>query len=220
MLGCLAGAAKAGECASGAAGAVIGEIVGEAVGNPLIQDGEFSETDERLVKIAGTTAAIFGTSALGGDFNVASDTAQNAIENNALWILDYLFSAEELSNAELYPEEKEGEENQDEINNNITEAILTTGATAKCLTKAKGCLNIFKKQKMDDNKTQKAIVRTNKHGDKIFISKDGTRKIRFDIKNPSNKPETNIPDRPHGHVEELKNGDWIDVGPHRIYPRE
>ncbi len=85
LLGCAVGAAKAGECASGAAGAVIGEIVGEAVGNPLIQDGEFSETDERLVKIAGTTAAIFGTSALGGDFNVASDTAQNAIENNLIF---------------------------------------------------------------------------------------------------------------------------------------
>ena len=28
-----------------------------------------------LTRTAGTTAAIFGTSAIGGDFNVASDTA-------------------------------------------------------------------------------------------------------------------------------------------------
>ena len=150
LLGCAVGAAKAGDCQSGAAGAVIGEIVGEAIVASSIKDGEFSQTDEWLAKTVGTTAAIFGTSALGGDFNVASDTAENAIDNNALWLLDYLFSAEELGNAELYPEEKEEEENQDEI----TEAILTAGAIAKCVTKAKGCLNILKKKPKDKPKTQ------------------------------------------------------------------
>ena len=147
ILGCAVGAAKAGDCQSGAAGAVIGEVIAEAAGKSLIKDGEFSDTDEWLTRTAGTTAAIFGTSALGGDFNVASDTAQNAIDNNALWLLDYLFSAEELGNAELYPEEKEEEENQDEI----TEAILTAGAIAKCVTKAKGCLNILKKKPSTNN---------------------------------------------------------------------
>ena len=150
LLGCAVGAAKAGDCASGAAGAVIGEIIAETAGKSLIKDGEFSDTDEWLTRTAGTTAAIFGTSALGGDFNVASDTAENAIDNNALWLLDYLFSAEELGNAELYPEEKEEEENQDEI----TEAILTAGAIAKCVTKAKGCLNILKKKPKDKPKTK------------------------------------------------------------------
>ena len=149
-LGCAVGAAKAGDCQSGAAGAVIGEVIAEAASKSLIKDGEFSDTDEWLTRTAGTTAAIFGTSALGGDFNVASDTAQNAIDNNALWLLDYLFSAEELGNAELYPEEKEEEENQDEI----TEAILTAGAIAKCVTKAKGCLNILKKKPKDKSKTK------------------------------------------------------------------
>ena len=59
-------------------------MIAEAAGKSLIKDGEFSDTDEWLTRTAGTTAAIFGTSALGGDFNVASDTAQNAIDNNLL----------------------------------------------------------------------------------------------------------------------------------------
>ena len=84
LLGCAVGAAKSGECASGAAGAVIGEVIAEAAGKSLIKDGEFSDTDEWLTRTAGTTAAIFGTSAIGGDFNVASDTAENAIDNNLI----------------------------------------------------------------------------------------------------------------------------------------
>ena len=39
---------------------------------------------------------------------------------------------------------------------------------------------------------------TNKSQDSIFISKDGLRKIRFDIKNSHG-------DRPHIHMEEYKN---------------
>ena len=42
LLGCAVGAAKAGDCASGAAGAVIGEIIAETAGKSLIKDGEFS----------------------------------------------------------------------------------------------------------------------------------------------------------------------------------
>jgi len=55
-------------------------------------------------------------------------------------------------------------------------------------------------------------VITNKAGDKIFISRDGTRRIRFDINNPS--PHKN----PHSHVEQLVNGKWVKSGP--IYPRD
>jgi RHS repeat-associated protein len=53
---------------------------------------------------------------------------------------------------------------------------------------------------------------TNKAGDKIFLSKDGTRRIRFDIKRTS--PHNN----PHGHVETLKNGRWVKSGP--VYPKD
>ena len=106
LLGCAVGAAKSGDCASGAFGAVIGEVIAEAAGKSLIKDGEFSDTDEWLTRTAGTTAAIFGTSALGGDFNVASDTAQNAIDNNLLdtvWDAVSLgMSADELRKAILF----------------------------------------------------------------------------------------------------------------------
>jgi len=59
-----------------------------------------------------------------------------------------------------------------------------------------------------------ARVIVNKAGDKIFISKDGLRKIRFDINNSHR-------DIPHIHLQELKNGKWKDVIPnaHRLYPK-
>ena len=47
----------------------------------------------------------------------------------------------------------------------------------------------------------KVRVITNKAGDKIFLSADGLRKIRFDMKNPHGL-------RPHAHVEVYKNGGW------------
>lgn len=57
-----------------------------------------------------------------------------------------------------------------------------------------------------------AKVITNKNGDKVFISSDGTRRIRFDINNTS--PHNN----PHGHVEQLVNGKWVKSGP--LYPKD
>ena len=56
---------------------------------------------------------------------------------------------------------------------------------------------------------------TNKSGDKIFISDDGLRKIRFDISNPHG-------DSPHIHLEIFRNGKWRDaiLGTHRIYPKQ
>ncbi|MEG0472581.1 MAG: hypothetical protein RR588_09615 [Solibacillus sp.] len=57
-----------------------------------------------------------------------------------------------------------------------------------------------------------AMVITNKNGDKIFISSDGGRRIRFDINNPS--PHNN----PHGHIEQFIDGAWQKSGP--IYPND
>ncbi len=51
---------------------------------------------------------------------------------------------------------------------------------------------------------------TNSAGDKIFLSKDGLRRVRFDFKNPA--PHIN----PHMHVEQLINGKWVKSG--QIYP--
>lgn len=52
----------------------------------------------------------------------------------------------------------------------------------------------------------------NKAGDPIFMSSDGTRKIRFDAINPHGY-------EPHGHVEVFNNGKWDDfiAGQHHIY---
>ena len=52
-------------------------------------------------------------------------------------------------------------------------------------------------------------------GDIILISKDGLRKLRFDIKNPHR-------DVPHIHIEMLKNGKWKNAlsDVHRLYPKK
>ena len=52
-----------------------------------------------------------------------------------------------------------------------------------------------------------------KSGDKIFLSKDGTRRLRFDLNNP--KPHSN----PHAHVE-YKTGSntWHKSGP--LWPKD
>ena len=57
-------------------------------------------------------------------------------------------------------------------------------------------------------------VITNSSGDKVFVSQDGLRKIRFDMNNP--KPHSS----PHMHIEELINGKWKPVDPNnaQIYP--
>jgi hypothetical protein len=46
------------------------------------------------------------------------------------------------------------------------------------------------------------------------MSKNGLRKMRFDINNPHG-------DLPHVHLEEFINGKWQDAisGTHRIYPK-
>ncbi|MFA6119203.1 MAG: hypothetical protein WCT85_06030 [Parachlamydiales bacterium] len=56
-------------------------------------------------------------------------------------------------------------------------------------------------------------VITNKAGDKVFLSKDGLRKIRYDFENPHG-------DIPHMHIQEKINGKWVDASDsHRIYPK-
>lgn len=59
-----------------------------------------------------------------------------------------------------------------------------------------------------------AKVIQNAKGDYVFISKDGLRKIRFDINSPHR-------DAPHIHLEIFKNGKWKNAIPrtHRIYPQ-
>jgi RHS repeat-associated protein len=52
----------------------------------------------------------------------------------------------------------------------------------------------------------------NPAGDKVFVSKDGLRRIRFDI----NRPHPH--QSPHMHVEEQVNGRWVKSGP--IFPRD
>jgi RHS repeat-associated protein len=55
-------------------------------------------------------------------------------------------------------------------------------------------------------------MKTNKDGDKIFLSANGDRRVRFDLNNPS--PHNS----PHGHVEELINGHWVKSGP--VFPSD
>jgi len=57
-----------------------------------------------------------------------------------------------------------------------------------------------------------AKIVKNEAGDPVFLSKDMTRRVRFDFKNPY--PHQN----PHAHVEELIGGKWIKSGP--IYPTD
>lgn len=53
---------------------------------------------------------------------------------------------------------------------------------------------------------------TNRSGDKVFLSEDGLRRIRFDMRNPT--PYSS----PHAHVEEFVNGRWVKSGP--IFPTD
>ena len=57
-----------------------------------------------------------------------------------------------------------------------------------------------------------ARVVKNDAGDYLFLSKDGTRRIRFDINRPY--PHQS----PHGHIEELVGSKWVKSGP--IFPKD
>ena len=56
----------------------------------------------------------------------------------------------------------------------------------------------------------------NKQGDHVFISADGTKKVRFDFNRPY--PHNN----PHMHLEIKVNGDWVALDPSvpQLYPSD
>ena len=55
---------------------------------------------------------------------------------------------------------------------------------------------------------------TNKAGDKVFLSSDELRRVRFDINNPYPHAEA------HAHIEISKNGKWVGAnGSTQIYPK-
>jgi hypothetical protein len=57
-------------------------------------------------------------------------------------------------------------------------------------------------------------VITNKSGDKVFLSKDGLRKVRYDFINSHGT-------QPHMLIEIKVNDEWIDAADiHRIYPKD
>ena len=60
-------------------------------------------------------------------------------------------------------------------------------------------------------------IKTNPHKDKVFMSQDKLRKIRFDINNKHQGSKG-----PHAHIQYLKGikkAKWLDIGPHQIYPK-
>ena len=79
LLGCAVGAAKSGDCASGAFGGVVGEIIGEEIANN-------TNISDKWVSATTQISTLFAASAAGLDFKTAQQTAKNAVENNALRI--------------------------------------------------------------------------------------------------------------------------------------
>jgi hypothetical protein len=67
-------------------------------------------------------------------------------------------------------------------------------------------------QSISDWLGQDVQVKTNKNGNKIFLSATGDKKVRFDLNFPN--PHNN----PHGHIEELLNGKWKKSGP--VFPSD
>ncbi|WP_346288597.1 DUF637 domain-containing protein [Zoogloea sp.] len=81
IVGCAMGAAKSGDCASGAVGGLVGELVAEWYGGSRapVNATEASE----LVQIARLFGALTNT-VIGGDAQVGADAAGNAAQNNWL----------------------------------------------------------------------------------------------------------------------------------------
>ncbi|KAB2963882.1 DUF637 domain-containing protein [Zoogloea sp.] len=81
IVGCAMGAAKSGDCASGAVGGLVGELVAEWYGGSRapVNATEASKT----VNIARLFGALTNT-AIGGDAQVRADAAGNAAQNNFL----------------------------------------------------------------------------------------------------------------------------------------
>jgi hypothetical protein len=101
------------------------------------------------------------------------------------------------------------------IESNFTDMVVALGAYA--LTRRAGpAITIDNKsmarQAIENFLGPEARVITNSAGDKVFMSKDGLRRVRFDINRPA--PHKS----PHAHIENLVNGKWQKSGP--IYPRD
>jgi len=69
---------------SGALGAVTGEVIGEAVGTNLIKDGDFTQSDEKIVKLSSSLGTIFTAEALGKDAKSALNSSIISVENNVI----------------------------------------------------------------------------------------------------------------------------------------
>ena len=101
LLGCAVGAAKAGDCQSGAFGGVVGEIVAEelantSLGNNLVSpDAKKRANAKKTISTISQITSLFSASAAGLDFKTAQQTAKNAAENNAL-DLTHLHSIQSL----------------------------------------------------------------------------------------------------------------------------
>ena len=97
-------------------------------------------------------------------------------------------------------------------------AVKEVKEIAKCLNKEEKVLSasLEKIQKLEKDisswlGSETKLIK-NKYNDPVFLSKDGTRRVRFDLNHSS--PHKN----PHGHVEQFSNGKWNKSGP--IYPQD
>ena len=62
-------------------------MIGEAVGTNLIKDGEFSKSDEKIVKLSSSLGTIFTAEALGKDAQTSYNSSNIAVENNTIYLL-------------------------------------------------------------------------------------------------------------------------------------
>lgn len=98
-------------------------------------------------------------------------------------------------------------------------AVTSISATIKWIKRVKAAKNSKKfstqvekaSESISDFLGEGAKLKKNKSGDPVFINKDNTKRVRFDVKNPHG-------DKPHGHVEIKVGKRWKDAtGEHRIY---
>ena len=89
--------------------------------------------------------------------------------------------------------------------------VVATGVAAETAGTATGCVSQTASQASEWLGPEARSI-TNGAGDKIFLSRNGPRRIRVDIK--QHYPHSS----PHAHVEQLIDGSWVKSGP--IYPSD
>ena len=187
--------------------------------------------EQNLCKLIGAASGAF----LSGDIDIASHTAITAIDNNAVMLLAIAigiayYGGQFINYAHDTLFNKESSHNNPE---SIPQSSSSVGGHGEWEPDDQDPDDHErrKNQKQDDHQSTKESIKDiakklhdwfgedykiihNKAGDPLFISKDGLRKMRVDIKNPHG-------DKPHIHFEILKNGKWKDAIPdmHRIYPK-